>query len=350
MTTAFSLAEVRWLTDLDAPVVRIDHLTDLPHQEIPMSPTMGSGWLEMLHLALGMHLSRGTHHFTKAMTGQLLPFARITAELPEDTWTVQSARSGRVRLYERRVGSELTFGGEVVLFQHSDRLDYEPHLDGSTMVQVTVLSIGDTLLARLLGEPLACSLVAGLGVVEVPSARVLAIPDAITASLYAALSTEQSGALRKLYAQSKVLEYLGRLTEFMAGEHRASSALPLGRRRRVEQLRAELERADAQIPSLDELARRYHTSARTLNDDFKQVVGQSIFAFVTRRRLDQAHVLIQETAIPLKQLSARLGYTHVNHFSAAFRRLFGYPPGSLRRGRKAEPDGSGFGGLGSGSD
>ena len=338
MSSAFSLAEVRWLTDPDAPVVSVDHLTDLTHQEIPMPPTMGSGWVEMLHLALGMHLSRGTHHFTEAMAGQWVPFARISMELPDGTLTVQSAQSGRVRLNERRVGSVLEFGGEVALFQHSDRLDYEPHLDGSTMVQVTVLSIGDALLAHLLGEPLAGSLVAGLGVVGVPSARVLAIPAAITAPLYAALSTEQSGALRKLYAQSKVLEYLGGLTGFMAGEQRASSTLPLVRRRRAEQLREELERPDAEVPSLDELARRYHTSARTLNDDFKQVVGQSIFAFVTRRRLDQAHALIRETEIPLKQISARLGYTHVNHFSAAFRRVFGYTPGSLRRGQKGEPD------------
>lgn len=332
MTTAFSLAEVRWLTDPAAPSVRLDHLTDLTHHEIPMPPAMGNGWVEMMHLALGMHLSRGTHHFTEAMAGHWVPFARISAELPEDTLTIQSARSGQVRLYERRVGSELTFGGAVALFQHSDRLDYEPHLDGSTMVQVTVLSIGDALLARLLGQPLAGSLVAGLGVVGVPSARVLAIPAAITEPLYAALSTEQSGALRKLYAQSKVLEYLGGLTGFMAVEQRASPSLPLVRRRRAEQLRGELERPDAEVPSLDELARRYHTSARTLNDDFKQVVGQSIFAFVTRQRLGQANMLIQETEIPLKQISARLGYTHVNHFNAAFRRVFGYTPGSLRRG------------------
>ena len=332
MTTAFSLAEVRWLTDPEAPVVLLDHLTDLPHHEIPMPPAMGRGWVEMMHLAMGMHLARGTHHFTEAMAGHLVPFARISAELPEDTLTIQAARSGRVHLYERRVGSELTFGDENVLFQHSDRLDYEPHLEGSTMVQVTVLSIGDALLARLLGEPLTSALVAGLGVVGVPSARVLAIPAAITEPLYAALSTGQSGPLRKLYAQSKVLEYLGGLTGFMAGEHRSSAALPPVRRRRAEQLREELERANAAVPSLDQLARRYRTSARTLNDDFKEVVGQSIFAFVTRRRLNQAHVLLQETDISLKQLAARLGYTHVNHFSAAFRRVFGYPPGSLRRG------------------
>ncbi len=49
MTTAFSLAEVRWLTDPEAPVVLLDHLTDLPHHEIPMPPAMGSGWVEMMH-------------------------------------------------------------------------------------------------------------------------------------------------------------------------------------------------------------------------------------------------------------------------------------------------------------
>jgi len=33
----------------------------------------------------------------------------------------------------------------------------------------------------------------------------------------------------------------------------------------------------------------------------------------------------------MKVLAARLGYSHVNHFIAAFKKKFGYPPGSLRK-------------------
>lgn len=36
----------------------------------------------------------------------------------------------------------------------------------------------------------------------------------------------------------------------------------------------------------------------------------------------------------LKRLAERLGYAHVNNFTIAFKRTFGYPPGSLRK-RKA---------------
>jgi AraC-like DNA-binding protein len=52
---------------------------------------------------------------------------------------------------------------------------------------------------------------------------------------------------------------------------------------------------------------------------------------MTDHRLAQAHALLQTEQISMKVLAARLGYSHVNHFIAAFRKKFGYPPGSLRK-------------------
>ena len=61
--------------------------------------------------------------------------------------------------------------------------------------------------------------------------------------------------------------------------------------------------------------------------------GESIYAFVTNVRLKEAHAALVEGDLPIKVLSRRLGYAHVDHFTRAFTRKFGYPPGSLRRGR-----------------
>ncbi len=59
--------------------------------------------------------------------------------------------------------------------------------------------------------------------------------------------------------------------------------------------------------------------------------GQSTFSHMTGQRLAQAHALLSTDSVPMKLLAARLGYSHVNHFISAFKKRFGYPPGSVRR-------------------
>ena len=91
------------------------------------------------------------------------------------------------------------------------------------------------------------------------------------------------------------------------------------------------------LPTLDELARTFGMSSRRLNEAFKKLYDRSIYAFVNAHRLNQAREVILNTDIPLKVIANQLGYAHVNHFNAQFRKMFGYPPGSLRRDREQHP-------------
>ena len=106
-------------------------------------------------------------------------------------------------------------------------------------------------------------------------------------------------------------------------------------RARIRDLHEYLMQLDGRLPTLSELAKDFGLSARQLNMEFSTEYGQSVFAFVTAHRLEQAHVALQQTALPMKTIAGRLGYSHVNHFITAFRRKFGYPPGSLRRDKGA---------------
>ena len=100
---------------------------------------------------------------------------------------------------------------------------------------------------------------------------------------------------------------------------------------RAGELHALLLAVKSHYPSLDDLARRFFCSARRLNEDFKGEYGLSVYEFISDLQLKRAHAAILSTSIPLKRLAEDLGYSHVNHFNAAFKRHFGYPPGSLRR-------------------
>lgn len=97
-----------------------------------------------------------------------------------------------------------------------------------------------------------------------------------------------------------------------------------------------LIRAEGKLPTLDALARQFFFPAKRLNEEFIAEYGKSNNAFVSEHRLDEAHAAIQHSSISLKKLAERFGYAHFNHFSAAFKRKFGYPPGSLRRKPKVD--------------
>ncbi len=107
-------------------------------------------------------------------------------------------------------------------------------------------------------------------------------------------------------------------------------------RERLRRLHDDLMRMEGKLPTLEALAARVGLCARRLNDAFAREYGLPIHAFVTDRRLTAAYASIRDTDIPLKQLASRLGYAHVNHFNAAFRKKFGLPPGQLRREGRAE--------------
>jgi AraC-like DNA-binding protein len=162
----------------------------------------------------------------------------------------------------------------------------------------------------------------------------MAIPMHVSAPLCASVSPTLKGQLKILFAQSKVLEYLCALSVYM-GDALAASVnqprLPSRKRDTVRPLHDYLAQMEGKLPSLLELAERFGMSARWLNNEFTQEYGKTIYAFVSDVGLTEAQAALMESDLSIKALSVRLGYSHVNHFTNAFKRKFGYPPGSLRR-------------------
>ena len=161
--------------------------------------------------------------------------------------------------------------------------------------------------------------------------RVHGMPRPLSALLRSAALSPFAGPSRRLYAQARVLEYLSALYEHVRGvpaRPAADSALL----RKVHRLKGHLQELEGKLPTLEALARDFGVPARRLNEAFAQEFGQSIYAFITGHRLDQARLALRATDLPMKLLAERLGYSHVNHFITAFRKRFGQSPGQLRRG------------------
>lgn len=100
------------------------------------------------------------------------------------------------------------------------------------------------------------------------------------------------------------------------------------RARAVQQL---LINTKGKLPVMAQLAAHYGCSVRILNKEFTAEFGQPMQPYITEYRFNYAHTALQQTTVPMKALADQLGYSHVNHFIAAFKKRFGYPPGTLRK-------------------
>ena len=85
------------------------------------------------------------------------------------------------------------------------------------------------------------------------------------------------------------------------------------------------------LPTLKELSKLFGTNEFKLKHGFRQLFKTSIYKFYTEERLKQAHLLIQQTNFPLKEIAYRSGFNDYTNFSKAFKKQYHYPPSDLKR-------------------
>ena len=325
--------DIRWLTDTEeqGAAQSVPASEQLQRVDYPFSPELGAGYYEQLTLAEGMKVFKSVHRFGPEAAGRLLTVVEAASTFPETTFNATSIHGGTSIHRERIPPVELVLKPGIGYFRLSNSFDMTLQVDASSDSEIAGCAITVTALDDLLGAELAGALLAGLCLSSSPSTHLSAIPPHVTAPLRGAIATAFSGNLRQLYAQAKLLEYLCLLTHRVTEQPKPPHA-----RRRSEamrQLHDELLRLEGKVPTLAQLARRFGMSVKSLNDCFAAEYGRSIQNYITECRLREAHAALVESDVPIKSLAARLGYVHVGNFNTAFRRVFGYPPGSLRRGR-----------------
>ena len=332
---------IRWLTDpASADVLTVVPASNtLQRVHFPMPPEIGHAWLERLPLADDIFMFRQVHRFRSgSATGRWLPLGEFQLSLPKPALFIETVRGGTICHQEFHPRTELICKPGYDLFRYANRLREISRVDTSSDSEVISLILSKRVLAELIGEASTEAMIARLGLETLPSVKVLPMPIAISAPLREALSTQFQGALQRLFAQAKALEYLCALVAYTANGG-PSSLRNTCQWDRLQELHDYLTHLEGKLPTLEELAVRFGMSARRLNEMFTLKYGLPIYAFITDWRLNEAYVAIRESDTSLKRLADRLGYSHVNHFNTAFRKKFGHPPGQLRRDRKVEDNG-----------
>lgn len=85
------------------------------------------------------------------------------------------------------------------------------------------------------------------------------------------------------------------------------------------------------LPPLKELARIFGTNEFKLKIGFKLLFKTTIYQLHTSARFKRAHLLIENTSLPLKKIAFMIGYLSYPSFSRAFKNYYGYNPKSIYR-------------------
>ena len=82
--------------------------------------------------------------------------------------------------------------------------------------------------------------------------------------------------------------------------------------------------------SLTEMSKVFYLDISYLSKIIKNATGKSFVKYITERRMEKSKGLLQNTDIPISDISERVGYTEANYFSQLFKKLVGISPTEYR--------------------
>lgn len=144
------------------------------------------------------------------------------------------------------------------------------------------------------------------------------------------MNCNYKGGLKLLYLQSKCMELLSLQADAFAQVETRSVLRSAGDKERIIYARDYLLSNLSTHPTIDELSVISGTNSFKLKRGFKELFNTTVFGYLNNARLDNAREQLL-SGIPIKNVADELGFSSVQHFSSAFRKKFGCPPGMLKK-------------------
>lgn len=94
--------------------------------------------------------------------------------------------------------------------------------------------------------------------------------------------------------------------------------------------------------SLQELCKLCGCNHTTITEIFQKELGMSPMTWYRKERLREAAILLRSSDHTISDISFGLGFNDSNHFSVAFRRVFGLTPSQFRKAEKHKGDTENF--------
>jgi signal transduction histidine kinase/DNA-binding LacI/PurR family transcriptional regulator/CheY-like chemotaxis protein len=124
-------------------------------------------------------------------------------------------------------------------------------------------------------------------------------------------------------------ETLGRIEAALARRSGASSTAQRFTARATSFMQTHL----AEPLTRDDIARHVAISGNYLTECFRQVLGITPMAYLTRCRMQRAQRLLTHTDLSITEIAAETGFSELSHFTHTFKREMGVSPNAYRRGQ-----------------
>ena len=79
-------------------------------------------------------------------------------------------------------------------------------------------------------------------------------------------------------------------------------------------------------PSLENLATEIGLSLKKLKEGFKQLYGDTVFAYLLDHKMEEARRMLDSQKFNVNEVGLKLGYSTASHFIAAFKKKYGTTP------------------------
>lgn len=144
---------------------------------------------------------------------------------------------------------------------------------------------------------------------------------------------QRSGHLKQLYLEAKITELLMlQLEQYHKHQEQPcqKSILRGDDEQRITEAKAILEKNYANPPTIQELARLVYLNEYKLKKGFKACCNITIHNYVVQLRMEKARQLLTLSQQSIGDIAHEVGYKNSAHFTAAFKKHFGFLPSEVK--------------------
>jgi len=142
---------------------------------------------------------------------------------------------------------------------------------------------------------------------------------------------QRRGLFKIIFLKVKAIELLLlQLEQLTAEQELQQTALKQSEIKKLYAARDYLSQHMSEPCTLVELAHHVGTNEFTLKKGFKQLFGTTVFAYWNHIKMEYACKMLSKKEMNISQIAESVGYKNPQHFSAAFKRKYGYTPSKLK--------------------